>query len=170
MYNYGMPFNNQFYNPTMNNQRIQSQQQYSPISQQSPMQQEQYMQQQSMYRQSIPLQGKLVDSIELVKATEIPLDGSISYFPLTDGTAIITKQLQMDGTSKTLIYKPVENNDENKKEEEKPKYVTIEEFEQRFKKINNSEIKDELKTLKRQIKDITEDIKEINKDIQSKEE
>lgn len=54
------------------------------------------------------LNGKSVDSLEVVKAMDIPLDGSISYFPLTDGTAIITKQLQMDGTSRTTIYKPVE--------------------------------------------------------------
>ena len=54
------------------------------------------------------LNGKTVDSLEVVKAMDIPLDGSVSYFPLTDGTAIITKQLQMDGTSRTTIYKPVE--------------------------------------------------------------
>ena len=33
------------------------------------------------------LQGKSVESVEVVKAMDIPLDGSISYFPLTDGTA-----------------------------------------------------------------------------------
>lgn len=53
------------------------------------------------------LQGKQVDNIDVVKATEIPFDGSISYFPLTDGTAILTKQLMQDGTSRINVYKPV---------------------------------------------------------------
>ena len=35
------------------------------------------------------LQGRSVDSIDVVKAVEVPLDGSISYYPLTDGTAIL---------------------------------------------------------------------------------
>ena len=46
------------------------------------------------------LNGKSVDSLDVVKAMDIPLDGSISYFPLTDGSAIVSKQLQNDGTSK----------------------------------------------------------------------
>lgn len=53
------------------------------------------------------LQGKQVDNIDVVKATEIPFDGSISYFPLTDGSAILTKQLMQDGTSRISVYKPV---------------------------------------------------------------
>lgn len=40
------------------------------------------------------LQGKSIDNLEVVKAMDIPLDGSISYFPLVDGSAIVTKQLQ----------------------------------------------------------------------------
>ena len=50
--------------------------------------------------------GKQVDSIDVVKAIDIPLDGSISYFPLTNGSAIVTKQLQQDGTSKITVYEP----------------------------------------------------------------
>ena len=50
------------------------------------------------------LQGKSVDNLEVVKSTDIPLDGSKSYFPLTDGSMIATKQLQSDGTSKIVIY------------------------------------------------------------------
>ena len=56
------------------------------------------------------LLGKAVESIDVVRAMDIPFDGSISYFPLTDGSAIITKQLQNDGTSRTVVYKPVEDN------------------------------------------------------------
>lgn len=50
------------------------------------------------------LQGKAVDSIEVVKAMDVPLDGSITYFPKTDGSAIYTKQLQADGTSRINTY------------------------------------------------------------------
>ena len=52
------------------------------------------------------LNGKQVDSIDTVKSMDIPLDGSISYFPLANGSAIVTKQLQQDGTSKITIYEP----------------------------------------------------------------
>ena len=92
------------------------------------------------------LQGKLIDSIDVAKAMDINLDGSISYFPLTDGSAIITKQLQTDGTSKTIIYKP---SDDNIKE---TKYVTPNELEKALKRIDLSDIKDEIDTLKKQIK------------------
>lgn len=51
--------------------------------------------------------GKVVDSLDVVKAIDIPLDGSISYFPLTNGSAIVTKQLQPNGMSKITLYKPV---------------------------------------------------------------
>ena len=55
------------------------------------------------------LNGKQVESIDVVKAMDIPLDGSINYFPIADGSAIVTKRLQMDGTSKITIYKATED-------------------------------------------------------------
>lgn len=73
------------------------------------------------------LLGKVVDSIEVVKATDIPLDGSTSYFPLTDGSAIITKKLQVDGTSKTIIYKPVEE-EKPREEVQSMNFVSVEDF------------------------------------------
>lgn len=50
------------------------------------------------------LNGKFVDSIESVKATDVMMDGSVMYFPATDGKTIYTKQLQSDGTSRVLTY------------------------------------------------------------------
>ena len=93
-----------------------------------------YTQGTSIPRPTIPTQpmnttlglfGKVVDSADVVKVTDIPLDGSTSYFPLTDGSAILTKKLQLDGTSKITVYKPVV-------EEEKPtpKYVTFDDLEE----------------------------------------
>ena len=119
----------------------------------------QYMQPQNnnpMYKQNLGLQGKSVDSLDVVKAMDIPLDGSISYFPLTDGSAIVTKQLQVDGTSKTIIYKPVE--DSNVK---LPKYITSEELDDILKKVDNTPLKEDIKTLKRQLKDLNEDLNEM---------
>ena len=92
------------------------------------------------------LQGKTVDSIDVVKAMDIPLDGSVSYFPLVDGTAIVTKQLQADGTSKTLVYKP----SEEKKPEQQVKYVTPEELNKAIKDISVDD--DEFEELKNKLK------------------
>lgn len=78
-----------------------------PDQQYIPQQQQQLSQ--SYFKNSFGLQGKSVDSLDVVKALDIPLDGSVSYFPLVDGSAIVTKQLQRDGTSKTIIYKPMED-------------------------------------------------------------
>lgn len=97
------------------------------------------------------LSGKTVESIDVVKAMDIPMDGSVSYFPIADGSAIVTKQLQMDGTSKTTVFKPVS---EDKKE---IKYITPEEMKKAIDGIDFSElddIKDEIKELKQEIKDL----------------
>lgn len=96
------------------------------------------------------LQGKSIDNLEVVKAMDIPLDGSISYFPLVDGSAIVTKQLQQDGTSKITIYKPIEA-----EEATSVKYATIEDIENRIKGIKMPDIKslqDDVKSLKKQIR------------------
>lgn len=98
------------------------------------------------------LLGKTVENVEVVKVTDIPFDGSVSYFPLADGTAIVTKQFQNDGTTKTTIYKPVKE-----EEKESPKYVTLEEVKKEINNIDLSDleyIKDEIKDLKKQLKDL----------------
>ena len=127
---------------------------------QPQMQQPQMQTYQPQQVQLQGLQGKTVDSIDVVKAMDIPLDGSISYFPLVDGTAIVTKQLQQDGTSKTLIYKPSENTDLEKQ----IKYVTPEELDKAIKDIDfdNDEIeelKEDVRTIKKQVKLLTDNIK-----------
>ena len=146
-----------YYNPQM---KQYDSQQYGQFNNQQQTQQTQVQQQ--MYRQpTVGLQGKSVDSIDVVKAMDIPLDGSISYFPLTDGTAILTKQLQSDGTS-TLIYKAVENI-----ENQKNNYITADKLQEELKNVNSKEIKainDEIKTIKREIRDITDDLKEKKED------
>lgn len=138
---YGNPYYNQYPRYSMNGnvpQQMPTQPSYippitQPISQSS-------------------LLGKMVDSIESAKNMEYPLDGSISYFALTDGSAIVTKQLQTDGTSKTIIYKPVQEN-----EVKAPTYATMEDIDKKFAEIDLSEvddIKEELREIRKQLKEI----------------
>ena len=126
MYN---PYNNQFYNQSM-----------------IPPRYPQPIEPQPIIPKPMGLNGKVVDSIDTVKGMDINLDGSISYFPLADGTKIITKQLNMDGSSKMVVYEQVK---ENIKE---VKYITSDELDKAIKKIDLSDIKDEIDNLKKQIK------------------
>ena len=140
-YNPYNPYNNPYYNN------------YNQQLQQIPRQNQQLYKSQN----TAVLQGKVVDSLDVVKATDIPYDGSVSYFPLTDNSAIVTKQLQQDGTSKLVVYKPITEN-----EEVKPKYLTEDDFKEQIKDINSKDIKsikEEIKTLKRKIEDIADDIR-----------
>ena len=135
MFNY-----NPYYQPQMNRYQPMEYQQYQPS----------YPQNTQAYPQaSLGLQGKLIDNAEVVKVIEIPMDGSVSYFPLADGSAIVTKQLQKDGTSKTIIYKPS---------------ITSEDALQS--NLNSSEtnyIKEELKSIKTQIQAIANSLKGVDK-------
>lgn len=97
------------------------------------------------------LQGKQVESIDVVKATDIPLDGSISYFPLADNTAILTKQLLDNGSSKITIFKPV------KEQNEDMTYITRKDLEKALNDIDFSELDD-----------IKQDIREIKKQLKKK--
>lgn len=130
-----------------------NQQKYQPMPMQ-PVNTPNYMQ--PIIQPATPnsLLGKAVESIEVVKAMDIPLDGSISYFPITDGTAIVSKQLLTDGTSKMVVYRPTE---EDKKDV--IKYATLEDIEEAIGEIDLSDIQD----LKDEIKDIKKQLKEMKK-------
>ena len=97
------------------------------------------------------LLGKAVESVDVVKAMDIPFDGSISYFPLTDGSAIITKQLQTDGTSKMVVYKPVQ---EDKKDA--IQFATLDDIQDAINDLDLSDIqdlRDDVKEIKKQLKE-----------------
>lgn len=57
--------------------------------------------------------GKMVDSIDVVKATDIPMDGNAYYFPKADGTEVYCKQWLQNGTTRILTFKPVLDADTN---------------------------------------------------------
>lgn len=61
------------------------------------------------------LQGKIVDGIEIVKATDVPF-GSFSVFPKGDFGEIYLKTWNNNGTTQIITYKPVVE-EEIKKEE-----------------------------------------------------
>lgn len=154
-----MAFQGNYFNPMQNNPYGFNNMYQQPMVQ--PQIQQTIPQQATNFRQPIGLQGKIVDSLDAVKAADIPLDGSVSYFVLANGDAIATKQLMQDGTSKTTVYKPVDLKEEIKNE---PKYVTPEELESKIKDFNNGAIKDDIKTIKKQIRDILKEIEDINED------
>lgn len=148
------PNYNQFYQPQM---RMVQPMQQQPMGQQM----QQPIMQPVQPVQNIGLQGKSVDSIDVVKAMDIPLDGSVSYFPLTDGTAIVSKQLQIDGTSKTIIYEPVK--EENK---EQPKNNQNEELINKIKQDNNS-LKEGMNSIKDQIQDLSSNFDKLFEEMRS---
>ena len=123
-----------------------------------PTQMNPQVNQNQQYNQTV-LQGKSVDSIDVVKATDVALDGSVCYFPLIDGTAIITKQLQQDGTSKIVVYKPSQENGNTPE----PKYVTESDLKKEINKIDFSPFNDRFKEIDRKIEDLSDDIKKLSK-------
>ena len=144
------------YNPYLN-QYYGAQQMNRPQPMEMPMQ-TQNAPQMALNRQNI-LYGKQVDSLEVVKAIDIPLDGSISYFPLANGSAIVTKQLQQDGTSKITIYEP-------KTQKEDMKFATIDDIDKKIEKLDFSEIDD----LKEEINDLKKELKELKNKLKTKKE
>ena len=159
--NYTNPyFNNYQPNMQYGNQFYQSQQIQQTL--QPRIQPEQFINNNKL----MGLQGKIVDNVDVVKATDIPLDGSISYFPLTDGTAIVTKKLQQDGTSKIIVYKPTED----KNVDNITAFITSNELEDRLNKIKPIYYKEDIKKLNRQIEDLADEIEKINKGLKKRKE
>lgn len=54
--------------------------------------------------------GKIVESIDIVKATDIPMDGNMYYFPKADGSEIYAKQWLSNGQTRILAFKPISDN------------------------------------------------------------
>lgn len=66
-----------------------------------PMQQQ--IQQPVMQQQSY-LSGKIIDSIDTVKVTDIPMDGNSHYFPKADGSEIYVKRWLPNGSTEVATY------------------------------------------------------------------
>lgn len=104
--------NNPYQAPMMNNSYMQSQnpymdrmsflQNYQQSLQQQPMQ----MNQQLVSQQSPGINGRMVQAVENINANEVPMDGSMAFFPKQDMSEIYVKGWNADGTIKTVVYKP----------------------------------------------------------------
>lgn len=75
------------------------------------------------------LKGRMVSSIEEVKASPVDFDGTVFYFPDPANKRIYTKQINVDGTATMLMYELREM------PTEKPPYVTRDEFEALVKQL-----------------------------------
>lgn len=97
-----------------------------------------YMQQyqqnlQPVQQQNVPVQsqqtmgiaGRTVQSVEQITANEVPMDGSLAFFPRQDMAEIYAKQWNADGTIKTVIYRPVIDNAVNSQGNNQNQQITI---------------------------------------------
>lgn len=84
----------QAYNPMQNIQRFQQ-----------PQQPEQM--QQGIF-------GKVVQSQDSIVANDVPMNGSVAFFPKSDLSEIYAKQWSADGTISTMVFKPIQNDSPNK--------------------------------------------------------
>ena len=109
-----MQFANQNYYPQM------QQQNYNPyIDRMNYLQQYQQNLQQPMLpsqmsgtSQFTPL-VKIVESVDIVKATDIPMEGNMYYFPTADGSSIYTKRWLPNGQTQVLAFKPTLDSEPN---------------------------------------------------------
>lgn len=75
----------------------------------------QQMQQQQRFQQPVEqpqqqmpqgINGKVVQVMENITANDVPMDGSVAFFPKQDMSEIYAKSWNADGTIKTIVYKP----------------------------------------------------------------
>lgn len=127
----------QYQNPSFYGQQQFMQPQYNPYLQrmenlqqfQQAIQQPVVPTQMSGANQFQPL-GKMVESMDMVKVADIPMDGNMYYFPKADGTEIYSKQFMPNGQTRILTFKPLLESETNNisSETEKLKFDTLNEF------------------------------------------
>ena len=91
----------QMQQPMMFNQMPQ----YNPYA--DRLAQLQAQQQQLQASQNMATLGKVVESVDVLKTLEVPMDGNMYYFPKADGTAIFGKRWESNGTTSILTFKPI---------------------------------------------------------------
>ena len=112
--------NNPYQAPMMNNPYIQSQNPYMDRMNFLQNYQQNLQQplvptsmsganQQAMPQQIAGINGRIVQAVETINPNEVPMDGSVAFFPKQDLTEIYAKSWNADGTIRTLTFKPVLN-------------------------------------------------------------
>ena len=157
----------QFQNPNYFNQQYY-QQQYNPY-----MQRMENLQQfqQAIQQPLVPTQMsganqispfiKIVESIDMVKATDIPMDGNMYYFPKADSSEIYGKAWTSNGQTRILTFKPQFDDETNisSNNEEKLILGILEQFLEGIQndiKVLNEKI-DKISKPTRQRKEVSED-------------
>lgn len=70
------------------------------------------------YQQNIPnnyqqnqivqgINGKIIAEMSQITANDVPMDGSVAFFPKQDLSEVYAKSWNADGTIRTVTYKPV---------------------------------------------------------------
>ena len=142
-------FNNQMYQPSY----PQMQQYQNPYMDRMMQMQNQQMPQTNQN----PIIGKIVESVDMVKATDIPMDGSMYYFPTADGSLVFGKQWLPNGQTRILTFKPVS--------EEEPNNLSVAQ-----EKFNISAFSEVLECIQNEIRLINEKIDKIPKPTKVKRE
>lgn len=63
--------------------------------------------QQQFQQMPVGINGKVVLSVENITANDVPMDGSVAFFPRQDMAEIYAKSWNSDGTIHTTVFKPV---------------------------------------------------------------
>ena len=91
--------------------------QYNPVQrfqeQQLPQQPVQQVPQQQNLQIQAGINGRMVAAVEQIAANDVPMDGSVAFFPKQDLTEIYAKQWGADGSIKTVVYKPYTDHKDN---------------------------------------------------------
>ncbi len=104
--------------PMMNNNYMSMQNPYADRlnflqNYQQSLQQPMQMNQQPIPQQTVGINGRVVQSVENINANEVPMDGSMAFFPKQDLSEIYVKSWNANGRIKTIVYKPYAESDGN---------------------------------------------------------
>lgn len=98
--------------PQANNYMPQYQTYQQAYNQMQNIQRFQQQQQPEQMQQGIF--GKVVQSQDSIVANDVPMNGSVAFFPKSDLSEIYAKQWSADGTISTMVFKPIQNDNPNK--------------------------------------------------------
>ena len=110
--------------------------------------------------QQFPTLGKMVESIDIVKATDIPMDGNPYYFPKADGSEVYMKRWLPNGTTETIAYKPI-----LEQKDTQAYILSSDEEKSKFEEINNV-----LEGIQEDIRMLSDKMDKISKPSRAKKE
>lgn len=64
-------------------------------------------------QQEPQIMGKIVQNAEMITANDVPLNGSVAFFPKQDLSEIYAKSWTADGVIRTMKFKPIQNEEVN---------------------------------------------------------